>query len=167
MKFNRIIFIGLMTAIILSFTGCIFNNEHKYVFDQSFENIVSVEIRELEYKSNSTTPYKTRVIKTIDEESTKVLLSDISEAEFSDIWGDNLGGNCGKIVVYITYSDGICEVIGIYNCAIIDKNGKWRLQEKKFSDYTVFLDLIYKHIDKSLYGPDLPNYPPATFPPSS
>ena len=143
MKFNKIILILLTTAIILLFTGCF--STHKYIFLQDASNIVSVEIRALEYDPYySQTPKKTTIIRSLNSDEATTLLRDISEAEFGEWWGDSLGQSCGDEVVYITYSDGVCEVIGDSNCAIIEKNGKWTFTEKYFCGEHVFDDVISK-----------------------
>ena len=166
MKFNKIILI-LIIAIILSFTGCFFNDEHKYTFAQSSDNIVSVEIRKLEYGQSYTTPEKTRIIKTLNEDEATTLLRDISEAEFGEAWGDGIGASYGDIVVYITYSDGICEVIGYSNCAIIEKKREWSFTGEYFKDSIVFTEIMYEYVGEE-YRRYLPGYPlKPTVPPTS
>lgn len=54
----------------------------------------------------------------------------------------------GEVVVYITYSDQAAEVIGLWNVAQVNANGKWHIGTE-YSGADAIYSLIQKYVDSA------------------
>lgn len=143
------LFALLMTLLVInSVTGC--QRTYDYSFAQSIENIEKVEICEYDYYSHSTT-----LIAVLDTEDAESLLSEIDALACKRHFGDHTS-TYGEVVVYITYTDGTGEVIGLRNVAQVDEDGQWHIGIEYF-DAAEICALIMKYVDVNSL-PDLSKY---------
>lgn len=138
----------ISVLVIINVTGC--QRTYNYSFAQSIENVQKVEICEYDYYSHSTT-----LIAVLDTEDADSLLSEIDALTCKRHFGDHTS-TYGEVVVYITYTDGTAEVIGLRNVAQVDKGGEWHIGIEYF-DATQMCALIMKYVDEALL-PDLSKY---------
>ncbi len=99
-----------------------------YSFSQPLDQVEKVEICKYDYYTSTTTP-----LLVLDESRANALLTDIDALLCKRHFGDHIM-DYGKVVVYITYSNGEAEVIGIWNVATVDTNGKWRIGGEYFDE---------------------------------
>ena len=130
--------------------------------DDTSDDIVSVEIRRLDFDTKKTT-----IIKELEGDVAGSILTDLQRVKCKKINDPHrYGRSCGPIVVYITYDNGMCEVMGYSNSAYIDKNGEWELQFMYF-DKTDFSNIVCKYVDKTLVHELIGYLSPTTQPPTN
>lgn len=141
--------LSLMLAIALCLMGCRIPGE-QYTFTQSLDQIVSVSICRYDYTSKSIVP-----IKSLSEDDWQLLAEDISSLGVRRHFGDHTS-DYGEVVVYISYKNSEAEVIGIWNVATVDSQGRWYIGYHYFESET-FTKMLLKYIDIELV-PELNQY---------
>lgn len=135
------------------FTGCSLV-KYQYSFDQPYSNVIKMEVCQYHYATKREDTYITPVAE-LDLEKAEELLRDISELACYKHFGDS-SMNYGDIVLYITYSNGEAEVLGMVNSASVDTNGKWWMKVYYF-DSTQWCAVLTKYVDPELV-PELGRY---------
>lgn len=129
MKKRKIISIFLViAALLIALPGCQ-QKAYSYPFTQDLENVVSVEIRKYDYDTKTTEPYLS-----LDEDTAKSLLQDISAIDSYKQVGDFPRHEFSEVVVYISYANGDAEVIGNRNTGRVDSAGNWWIRPYYFKD---------------------------------
>lgn len=148
------ILVVIIFVLLFSLSGCVverfINRTFDYSFSQSLDNVKKVEICEYNHDSRSTT-----TIAVLDKADADEMLLEISAMKCKRHFGDHTT-NYGKVVVYITYEDQTAEVIGLFNVADVDVNGKWH-RDGSYFDCAQMCTLIMKYVDEDLL-PDLSLY---------
>ena len=148
-KYKPISILSLMLAIALCLMGCRIPGE-EYTFTQSLDQIVSVSICRYDYTRKSIVP-----IKSLSEDDWQLLAEDISSLGVRRHFGDHKS-DYGEVVVYISYKNSEAEVIGIWNVATVDSQGRWYIGYHYFESET-FTKMLLKYIDIELV-PELNQY---------
>lgn len=140
-----IVFVPLLT------TGClsIYQRTYDYSFAQPLDQVEKVEICKYNYYTSTTTP-----LLVLDESQANALLTDIDALPCKKHFGDS-PMDYGEAVVYITYSNGEAEVIGIWNVAKVDISGNWHIGVEYF-DRKELCPLLLQYVPELL--PELQKY---------
>lgn len=141
---------GLLAFVVfVTVTGCSFI-EYSYSYAQSPDNVAKVEIGRYDYWTKAI-----EVISILDTDAAHSLLADLASLGCYRPFGDS-STDYGEIVVYIWYTSGEAEVIGMGNTAIIDLDGRWMMTGYYFDD-TQWCEVVMKYVDPQLV-PELQRY---------
>lgn len=144
---NKVCFVCLLLLIIFC-TGC--QRTYDYSFAQSIDNIEKVEIHAYDDETQTST-----LIVELDDLTGKTLLAEIDALKCKRHFGDSTMAY-GEVIIYISYYDQTAEVIGLWNVAQVDTDGKWHIGVSYF-DATQMCTLIMDYVDADLL-PDLRHY---------
>ena len=128
---------------------------YQYPFDQTFNNVVKVEVFRYNYAADpadNTTTFVTE----LDLEEAEELLRDISALPSYKHYGDFPMGSYGEIILYITYTNGEAEAIGTVNCASVHLDGEWWIKGYYF-DVKQWSAVLTEYVDIELV-PELDRY---------
>ena len=146
-------FVGIFfsTLIVLSCLSACKLIKYSYSFAQGKEEVKIVELCRYDYSTKTI-----EQIKTLDEDTARGLLSDISNMDAYRNFGDYDREDFGHIVIYITYQNGEHELIGAASAATADASGNWQIKNNWFES-SKWCEVLLKYIDASLV-PELMNY---------
>ena len=149
MRLKYVCLLVFVLLIAVAFTGCNFI-DYTYSLDQSMDNIQKVELCSYDYESNSTS-----LIIELDMETGKALLTEITALTCRKYFGDHTS-DYGPVVLYITYTNGEAEVIGMCNSASVDLTGEWWISIYYFDDIQ-WCNTVLKYVDPEMV-PQLVEY---------
>ena len=136
----------IVIAILVLQSGCL-RIERRYIFAQSFGNVIKVEVCQYHYDPNpreqSVTP-----LAELDLNTAESMLNEFSATTCYRYFGDATQ-DYGEIVLYISYSNGEAEVLGRLNSARVDADGKWHIRGEYFDDEQWY-GVLEKYIDSEL-----------------
>lgn len=151
MKRLRNLSIVLSALVVLMCVSACKIIKYTYSFAQGMEQVETVELCRYDYSAKTITQ-----IKSLDEDDARGLLSDISSMDAYHNFGDYDREDFGHVVIYITYQDGVHELIGTWSAAVADASGNWQIKNNWFESVK-WRDVILKYIDASLV-PELMGY---------
>ena len=138
---GRAILLGIVLLCML--TGC-YSEPFTYEFRQVRDNVEKVEICAYDHYEDSK-----EVLTQLDETDVDALLVDIQSLPCYE--GFNVDGPnyCGPVVIFITYTDGEEEMIGVYKIGWRTTDGKRHTSRMNFK-LTDMRTLISKYVDKEI-----------------
>lgn len=146
MRYRRSILVVLLILLLpIVITGC--RQTYDYSFAQSIDHVEKVEICQYEYKTHTSTS-----LITLNNNQARALLTDIDALKCKKHFGDHTQ-DYGEVVIYITYTDGTAEVIGLWNVALVDEEGLWHIGIEYFDAKELYAIMV-KYTDEDLL-PDL------------
>lgn len=148
MRQKIFLMILVVCLVVTTASGC--HRTYDYSFSQSVDHVKKVEICQYDFDTRTTTS-----LVHLDSNQACALLSDIETLECKKHFGDHTE-DYGEVVIYITYFDGTAEVIGLWNVALVDKEGLWHIGIEYF-DANELCSIILKYVDEDLL-PNLSEY---------
>lgn len=146
---RRILNCLLAMVVLISVAGCSFI-EYSYPYAQDLDKVEKVELCRYDYSTKSI-----EVILKLDADTTSSLLTELSSLSCYRPFGDH-STYYGAIVLYISYTNGEAEVLGMRNSADVDLDGRWMMKGYYF-DYAQWCEVVMRYVDPELV-PELHRY---------
>lgn len=146
---RRIVNCSLAMVVLVAVAGCSLI-EYSYPYAQDMDKVEKVELCRYDYWAKTV-----EAISVLDMDTAALLLSDIASLSCYRPFGDR-SRDYGEIVLYISYTNGAAEVIGMVNTATVDLDGRWMMTGYYF-DYAQWCEVVMKYVDPELV-PELQRY---------
>ena len=114
-----------------------------FPLDQTMNDIQKVEVCVFHYDSKSVS-----VVTELEKETALELLDEITSLPCKQHFG-HYTTDLGPVVLYVTYSNGEAEVIGVCNSANFDSSGEWRYKIYYF-DEMPWCETVLKYVDPKI-----------------
>jgi len=145
-KKHRVLALLLVCSFLVPQSGCGMLRFH-YEFCQPFDNVVKVEVCQYHHADKPGEQYVTPIAD-LDLNTAEPMLNEFTAITCRRHFGDATR-DYGEIVLYISYTNGEAEVLGIWNSARVDADGGWHIRGEYF-DEDQWYGVLEKYIDSEL-----------------